>query len=452
MDEDRALLKLARDLRDRAQRAAAQVKSQGATAKDRSYAHNSETYNRILLQVRQKYPRAGLLAALPGRIEPVEEWHKGPAGFLSEEQIAKHTEVADLSRRLVIALEAITGAYPEGTQAAEKQPALPMWDVFIVHASEDKDAIARPLANALSEKAVKVWYDEFTLTLGDSLRRSIDRGLAQSRYGVVILSPDFFAKEWPQRELDGLAALEVDSEKKILPVWHNVTREDVARFSPTLADRVAVSTEKGIDTVVAEILRVARPGVEPGAETVPSREEPALTNGPWLYEFIEHFNDPTTIKSYEASWHIQVKRKAQSLGIIKPAIFEHPRIYGRTVLTYLVEEIPGHVREVQLEFFTGILDELRNEATGQLEEVSQFHIVPGNRIRFEVWVNEGLVFPEERDTVGWSELKRVGPLVPVSNRLEVSFRTDAMGHPQWNWAAWGEPRLVEVKATSSATG
>jgi hypothetical protein len=84
-----------------------------------------------------------------------------------------------------------------------------MWDIFICHASEDKEAIARPLANALKQAGLDVWYDEFTLTLGDSLRRKIDHGLARSRYGAVILSPHFFAKEWPQRELDGLTTKEI---------------------------------------------------------------------------------------------------------------------------------------------------------------------------------------------------------------------------------------------------
>ncbi len=133
-----------------------------------------------------------------------------------------------------------------------------MWDVFISHAWEDKEEIARPLAEALRQKGLRVWYDEFALTLGDSLRRSIDRGLAQSRYGVVILSPHFFNKEWPQRELDGLVAKEVSSGKTILPVWHNVTWEDVRHFSPTLADKLAVSTAKGLNAVVEEILRALR--------------------------------------------------------------------------------------------------------------------------------------------------------------------------------------------------
>jgi len=138
-----------------------------------------------------------------------------------------------------------------------------MWDVFISHAWEDKETVARPLAEALSREGLKVWYDEFALTLGDSLRRSIDRGLAKSKYGVVILSPHFFAKEWPRRELDGLTAREASSGKTILPVWHNVTREDVERFSPVLADKLGVSTARGLDTVIQEILRVLRLGAVP---------------------------------------------------------------------------------------------------------------------------------------------------------------------------------------------
>lgn len=183
-----------------------------------------------------------------------------------------------------------------------------------------------------------------------------------------------------------------------------------------------------------------------------SREAPAVPKGLWSYDFIEYFDDPSTIKSYEEPWNIQVKRRAQSVGMVRPAIFEHPRSSGQTVLTYVIEQIPEHVGEVQLEFFTGILDELWNEATGQFEEASQFHTVAGNRIEFEIWVNEGRVFREVRDEVGWSEFKRVSGLTPFSGALEVSFRTDALGNPYWNWAAWGEARLVEVKPPSSAAG
>jgi hypothetical protein len=130
------------------------------------------------------------------------------------------------------------------------------YDLFISHASEDKDAIARPLYEALKARGLSVWFDEAELTLGDSLRRKIDDGLARCRYGVVILSPRFLQKDWPQRELDGLVARETeDGRKAMLPVWHDLDRQTLLRFSPTLADRLAVDSSKGLDAVVAQIER-----------------------------------------------------------------------------------------------------------------------------------------------------------------------------------------------------
>lgn len=89
------------------------------------------------------------------------------------------------------------------------------YDVFVSHASEDKDEFVRDFVKCLQENGLNVWYDEFTLRVGDSLRRSIDSGLKNSRYGIVVLSEAFFNKEWPQRELDGLFAREVNGEKVI---------------------------------------------------------------------------------------------------------------------------------------------------------------------------------------------------------------------------------------------
>lgn len=121
-----------------------------------------------------------------------------------------------------------------------------LFDVFVSHASEDKDDIVRPLAERLRDAHIEVWYDEFSLSVGGSLRRSIDRGLAQSRFGIVVLSPAFLAKQWTQWELDGLVARQISAESDlILPVWHNVSKTDVLAFSPPLADRVAVLTSEG---------------------------------------------------------------------------------------------------------------------------------------------------------------------------------------------------------------
>jgi TIR domain len=129
------------------------------------------------------------------------------------------------------------------------------WDVFVCHASEDKDDFVRPLAQGLEAHGLKVWFDEFTLTVGDSLRRSIDHGLASSGFGIVVISPAFLRKEWPQRELDGLVAREIGGVKVILPVWHNVTADSIRKYSPTLADRLAVSSARGLEHVIAELSR-----------------------------------------------------------------------------------------------------------------------------------------------------------------------------------------------------
>jgi hypothetical protein len=156
-----------------------------------------------------------------------------------------------------VAVAAPTPVYPPARHRASKKN--DEWDVFISHATEDKHEIARPLADALKNRGVRVWYDDFALTLGDSLRQSIDRGLAKSLFGVVILSHHFFEKHWPQQELNGLANREVEGEKVILPVWHNVNAEGVRHSSPTLADRKAVSTSEGLEVVVQKIMQVVRP-------------------------------------------------------------------------------------------------------------------------------------------------------------------------------------------------
>jgi prephenate dehydratase len=150
------------------------------------------------------------------------------------------------------------------------------WDLFICHASEDKNEVVRPLVDLLIEKGFRVWYDEFSLTMGDSLRRSVDKGLSGSRYGVVILSPAFFEKEWPRKELDGLATKEIGGTKVILPVWHKVTRDEVGKYSPMLADRIAARTDSGLSFVVDEISRAieaSRGRILAGSDVTSTRED-----------------------------------------------------------------------------------------------------------------------------------------------------------------------------------
>jgi hypothetical protein len=137
----------------------------------------------------------------------------------------------------------------------------PMHDVFICHASEDKVRVARPLAQQLKNRGVDVWIDEKQILIGDSLRQKIDEGLSTSSYGVVILSPSFFKKQWPQRELDGLAQREIaDGKVVILPVIYNLSIEQLAEHSPLLAGRLAAKWSGGPKRVADEIMeRLGKP-------------------------------------------------------------------------------------------------------------------------------------------------------------------------------------------------
>jgi TIR domain len=162
------------------------------------------------------------------------------------------------------------------------------FDVFISHASEDKDNFVRLLAQKLEAHQVSVWYDEFTLKPGSSLRRSIDLGLSNARLGIVILSDNFFKKRWTNWELDGLVARQNASENDlIIPIWLDIIRDQLLAYSPSLADKVAIQANLGIDKVVSKLLEVIKPA---GSTLVIARDlvfktgiaAPMVTDDWWL--------------------------------------------------------------------------------------------------------------------------------------------------------------------------
>ncbi len=155
-------------------------------------------------------------------------------------------EVRAFARTTPMRFSSITSSSPQ-----------PSYDAFISHATEDKNDLVRSLAELLQKNGFSIWYDDFQLKVGDSLRRSIDKGLANSRFGIVILSPHFFAKNWPQYELDGLIAKEMAGGERILPIWHKVSKDEVLSYSPTLADRVALNTATNtIEELAQELEKV----------------------------------------------------------------------------------------------------------------------------------------------------------------------------------------------------
>ena len=152
-------------------------------------------------------------------------------------------------------------APPLATRGNDPAQTEGMFDVFISHASEDKEQVARPLADALKDSGLNVWYDEITLRIGDSLRRKIDEGVARSRFSVVVLSKAYLSKGWTQYELDGLVGRNVDGEQVILPIWHGLTKQEVIEFSPTLADKLARSTATDtVEEIASEIVEHIQAG------------------------------------------------------------------------------------------------------------------------------------------------------------------------------------------------
>jgi hypothetical protein len=172
-------------------------------------------------------------------------------------------------------------------------------DVFISHASEDKDRFVRPLAQALRATGdVTVWYDEWELEVGDRLVERINDGLARSRFGVVVLSPAFFEKNWPRTELQALASLEMsDGRDRLLPIWLDLGADEIATYAPLLLGRVALKASDGVEEVAARLVSKAggayatpdatreRPmpptlyPTEVAAQSLPNSYSPALSDG-----------------------------------------------------------------------------------------------------------------------------------------------------------------------------
>ena len=119
-----------------------------------------------------------------------------------------------------------------------------MYDVFISHASEDKKDFVQPLVEALQNAGIRVWYDAIELEWGKSLRAQIDNGIKRSKYAILVLSKNFFAKKWPQRELDGILAKEDVTGASPLPIWYNISHAEVYEYSPTLAGLYSLSNDR----------------------------------------------------------------------------------------------------------------------------------------------------------------------------------------------------------------
>lgn len=124
-------------------------------------------------------------------------------------------------------------------------------DAFISHASEDK-VFVKQLTDTMMRMGISVWYDDYELRVGDSIRGAINEGLLASRFGVVVLSPNFIKKPWPKRELAALSNLAGD-EPRLLPILHNMSIGELTQHEPLLADVKAAKSSDGWRAVAYEL-------------------------------------------------------------------------------------------------------------------------------------------------------------------------------------------------------
>jgi len=214
-------------------------------------------------------PEAFLLNKIPEMLNWSETKLAVSAGFLGDQTNARDLiftgRVYLYSERVVpeglrtkMIAEAKTLGHSLVFRSAEYSNMRNRWEkprAFISHDSRDKKEIAEPLALELQKLMYSVWYDDFTLKVGDSLRESIEGGLKECPKCILILTPNFLSNEgWSKREYDSIFTRElVEGQRVILPVWSGVTTEDVYKYSPILADRLAVQWSKGVEEVARKL-------------------------------------------------------------------------------------------------------------------------------------------------------------------------------------------------------
>ncbi len=146
-----------------------------------------------------------------------------------------------------------------------------MRDIFICHAGEDKEEIVRPMVEAFSQSGISCWYDEAEIRWGDSIVQKVNEGLAASRYVVVVFSPAFVQKNWPQRELNAVLNQEASTgEVKVLPllVGSEEEKKQILKQFPLLNDKRYLPWDGDLRNIVNALLSRLRPEDTSGSSQV----------------------------------------------------------------------------------------------------------------------------------------------------------------------------------------
>jgi hypothetical protein len=239
----------------------------------------------------------------------------------------------------------------------------PKYEVFISHASEDKDLFVRPLVDELDRLGITVFYDERAISAGDSLRQKIDEGLATAKYSVVVLSSLFFTKSWAIGELNALINLQMQGKTFIIPVWHNITKEEVSQHSPLIADKLSLPTTAGVASIAAKIFDVIRNS--PALPKMPSPLTKAAAKSPATHK--------------PGCYQVELGRRHR---LLRENVLE---INLRQMATFY-----GFERVAELEAYERGDDELPADAIQRLREfffVSREYLEDGSKFVFDSFDN-----------------------------------------------------------------
>lgn len=294
-------------------------------------------------------------------------------------------------------------------------------ELFISHASEDKADLVRPLADYLQRAGITVWYDEFSLTAGDSLSRSIDDGLTRARYGLVVISPHFIEKRWPEYELRGLTAKEISSENKVvIPLWHNVSREDLLKFSPPLADKVAVvSTGLKLHEIAERVVRAIRPDLARKMSILRAllRRE---TNGEIITATPDQIALMPLPKEFVTEGHVAIR----VLNIVNTLGQSSPRLVGdfETFLTDLHRDIHPEIELRVWEVMTAAyLEVIRHFDLSTDDRSKLVELLLACSLDNSSWVDECCT--QLRSDVAYHAIDRWSYYSKISSQEEVGFTT-----------------------------
>ena len=126
-----------------------------------------------------------------------------------------------------------------------KAKMLPEYDVFISHANADKEDLIEELYNSLNKLGVNIFYDKEILEWGDKFKDKILEGTKKSELAIIVISTNFFGREWTERELsEFLNRQNQNGQKLILPILHNITIEQLKEKYPSIADIQAIDSSK----------------------------------------------------------------------------------------------------------------------------------------------------------------------------------------------------------------